>query len=500
MRPGRPGATRSGTYLLESGADAGDLLWFADHPCPPDVIGVNYYVTSERWLDHRVDRYPGRARGAPRAPSSSTSSRSASWRRRRRRSPRCSQETWQRYGIPVAVTEAHIDAGREDQLRWLLEIWRAARSGARARRRRSRRHGLVAARLVRLELACSASAAATTSPDRTTSARPMPRPTALAGTDRRARRRTRGRATRCCSGEGWWRRADRFLAQPVVPRAAVTTARRLPAARVRREVAPILISGATRNARPRVRDDLRAAQPRLPRSSTARRWTSPIRPRSPRRSRAGSPGRSSTPAATSASTTPSPTSSAACARTRSARRCSPRHAPRPAIRLAHVLERPGVRRPRRSRPGSRATRRRRSTSTAEQGRRRARRARRAARRRWSCARARSSVPGTAHNFVAHALAALARGEPFRAAADVRISPTYVPDLVHVCLDLLIDGESGIWHLANVGDVSWAELAARAADARRTSTHRRLQPCRERRARRRRRRGRATASSPASAPR
>ena len=30
------------------------------------------------------------------------------------------------------------------------------------------------------------------------------------------------------------------------------------------------------------------------------------------------------------------------------------------------------------------------------------------------------------------------------------------------LDLLIDGESGLWHLANVGDVTWAELAERAA--------------------------------------
>jgi dTDP-4-dehydrorhamnose reductase len=35
-------------------------------------------------------------------------------------------------------------------------------------------------------------------------------------------------------------------------------------------------------------------------------------------------------------------------------------------------------------------------------------------------------------------------------------------LVHACLDLLIDGESGIWHLANEGAVSWAEFAQRAA--------------------------------------
>lgn len=34
-------------------------------------------------------------------------------------------EIWERYGIPLAVTEAHIDATREDQLRWLLEIWQA---------------------------------------------------------------------------------------------------------------------------------------------------------------------------------------------------------------------------------------------------------------------------------------------------------------------------------------------------------------------------------------
>ena len=41
------------------------------------------------------------------------------------------------------------------------------------------------------------------------------------------------------------------------------------------------------------------------------------------------------------------------------------------------------------------------------------------------------------------------------ADDVVISPTYVPDLTHAALDLLIDGEGGLWHLANQGAVSWA---------------------------------------------
>jgi hypothetical protein len=39
----------------------------------------------------------------------------------------------------------------------------------------------------------------------------------------------------------------------------------------------------------------------------------------------------------------------------------------------------------------------------------------------------------------------------------------VPDLVDACLDLLLDGATGLWHLANQGSVSWIELARMAAD-------------------------------------
>jgi dTDP-4-dehydrorhamnose reductase len=71
-------------------------------------------------------------------------------------------------------------------------------------------------------------------------------------------------------------------------------------------------------------------------------------------------------------------------------------------------------------------------------------------------------PWDRHNFVFQTLAALRRGERFQAAADLVVSPTYVPDLVHATLDLLIDGEAGIWHLANEGSASWFELARMAA--------------------------------------
>lgn len=45
-----------------------------------------------------------------------------------------------------------------------------------------------------------------------------------------------------------------------------------------------------------------------------------------------------------------------------------------------------------------------------------------------------------------------------AASDLVVSPTYVPDLVDAVLDLLIDGEEGLWHLANAGETSWADFA------------------------------------------
>src|SRR4051794_13949614 len=62
-------------------------------------------------------------------------------------------------------------------------------------------------------------------------------------------------------------------------------------------------------------------------------------------------------------------------------------------------------------------------------------------------------PWDEHNFVTIALRALAAGHHFVAAEDSVVAPTYVPDLVHASLDLLIDGERGIWHLANATAIS-----------------------------------------------
>ncbi len=59
---------------------------------------------------------------------------------------------------------------------------------------------------------------------------------------------------------------------------------------------------------------------------------------------------------------------------------------------------------------------------------------------------------------------LTAGQPFHAASDLVVSPTYTPDLVNGVLDLLVDGETGVWHLANEGALSWAEFAVRIGRA------------------------------------
>lgn len=58
---GRVDRTHSLWEWLTTGCQASEseLMWFVDNPCPPDLIGVNHYITSERFLDERwsVIRY-----------------------------------------------------------------------------------------------------------------------------------------------------------------------------------------------------------------------------------------------------------------------------------------------------------------------------------------------------------------------------------------------------------------------------------------------------------
>ena len=107
------------------------LARFADGASAPNVIGINHYITSERYLDERVERYSldeigGNGRevyadvAQVQVPSLVRAGIDGLLR-----------ECWERYRRPMAVTECHIGCTREEQLRWLDDVWRA---GLRARR------------------------------------------------------------------------------------------------------------------------------------------------------------------------------------------------------------------------------------------------------------------------------------------------------------------------------------------------------------------------------
>jgi dTDP-4-dehydrorhamnose reductase len=107
------------------------LRAIADDPCPPDILGINQYLSSERLLDHRVARYPHRAvadkelgqcGGMPFVDVDAV---------RHLEAPPIGlagllQQAWDRYRRPMAITECHNGATREEQVRWFVEVWQSA--------------------------------------------------------------------------------------------------------------------------------------------------------------------------------------------------------------------------------------------------------------------------------------------------------------------------------------------------------------------------------------
>ena len=96
-----------------------EILWFRANPCPPDIIGVNHYITSERFLDEDWERYPEHHRGGNHRHRYADVEAARVLAQPTGGIRPLLMETWNRYGVPIAITEAHIDARREDLLRWL---------------------------------------------------------------------------------------------------------------------------------------------------------------------------------------------------------------------------------------------------------------------------------------------------------------------------------------------------------------------------------------------
>jgi len=439
-------------YFLKSGIPAEDVLWFRDNPCPPDVMGLNYYITSERWLDHRGDRYPAQYVGPHGFADIETARALAT------PTPGIApllEETWERYGLPMAVTEAHIDANREDQLRWLYEVWNAAhevrRKGA------DMRAVTVWSLLGSYDWNCLVTECRGYYENGAYDLRsPEPRPTALA---RLMRELSSGRtpSSPVLQGLGWWRRPGRFLCPPVATSATVAA---LPAERnqAHRPVQPILISGATGtlgSAFARICEERNLAFKVLTRQEMD----------------IADPA--SVEAAIRKHRPWAVINAGGYVRVHDAEqesdRCLRENAHGPVV-LANACARHEIRLLSFSSDlvfdGSKGTAYVESDPVAPlnvYGQSKAEAERRVLAVNPNVLMVRTSAffgPWDRHNFVTLALQALQEGRAFTAASDLVVSPTYVPDLVQTCLDLLIDNEHGIWHLSNGDAVSWAELARR----------------------------------------
>jgi len=113
-------------WLRGCGAREEELARLQEAPCPPDIIGINAYVTSERFLDDRLDLHPPHLHGgnAHQAYADVETVRAHGelidgFGVRLR-------EAHARYDLPLAITEVHMGCTREEQLRWLQQAWTAA--------------------------------------------------------------------------------------------------------------------------------------------------------------------------------------------------------------------------------------------------------------------------------------------------------------------------------------------------------------------------------------
>ncbi|MDB6072302.1 MAG: dTDP-4-dehydrorhamnose reductase, partial [Verrucomicrobiales bacterium] len=117
-------------YLLSSGITEKEILWFAEHPCPPDIIGINHYVTSNRHLDHRLELFPPSSHGGNGIELYADTESIRVDGQPTAKLDSILIEAWNRYGTPLAITECHLGCTREEQMRWLMHTWRMAQKAA----------------------------------------------------------------------------------------------------------------------------------------------------------------------------------------------------------------------------------------------------------------------------------------------------------------------------------------------------------------------------------
>ncbi|MES2932100.1 MAG: family 1 glycosylhydrolase [Pseudomonadota bacterium] len=113
--------------FLEAGIAARELDFFVNAPCPPDIIGINHYLTSDRFLDDRLAHYPDRqSAGNQRDRYVDVEAARVDLPSEQLGPEARLREVHLRYQLPMAVTEVHNGGTRDEQLRWLMDVWNAA--------------------------------------------------------------------------------------------------------------------------------------------------------------------------------------------------------------------------------------------------------------------------------------------------------------------------------------------------------------------------------------
>ncbi|GAA6618842.1 family 1 glycosylhydrolase [Scytonema sp. NUACC26] len=439
-------------YLIECGVTEVELEWFLENRCPPDIVGINHYLTSDRFLDERLECYPLSSHGgngrdkyadveAVRVCAEGTGG-----------AYNLLKEAWERYGLPLAVTEAHLSCTREEQLRWFYEIWRGALQ--------LRDEGVDVRAVTAWALLGSYdwNSLVTRSAGYYESGvfdlrSPSPRPTAIA---KLVQDLAAGRKPDCplLEAPGWWDRQERLLYPPVscLPHASTPSHSH--------SSSPLAIVGGTGTLGKAFARlcELRGISYRLltrkeidiTEVDSVNTVLAQLKPWAV-------------------------VNAAGYVRVDDAERephvCLQVNANGPAI-LATACAKHNVALLTFSSDlvfdGSVFNPYVESDTVAPLN-------------VYGCSKAlaeklvlkvhpaslviRTSAffgPWDDYNFVTIALQQLSAGNTFVAAEDGTVSPTYVPDLVHTSLDLLIDGENGLWHLANKGAIAWADLARLAA--------------------------------------
>lgn len=426
-----------------------DYTFFLDHPCPPDIFGFNHYLTSERFLDHRLHLYPEHTHGgngkhryadveAVRVETEEETGLTVLLR-----------EAWQRYKKPMAVTEVHLHCTREEQLRWFRQVWQMTKE--------------LKAEQVDIRAITSWALLGSfgwnrllTQPggDYEPGAFDIrsgePRPTALAKFIKQTIL-TENCQHHLSEEKGWWQRSTRLIYEPSLAKVH----RSIP------ETRPVLIigrNGTLGKAFARVCEErclnyilLGRTECDISNPASIAQAIETFRPWS------------IINAAGFVRVDDAEDEYDACMRDNAT---GPKN-------LAIACRKAGIQLVTFSSDlvfnGEKSTPYLETDLTGPlnvYGKSKAESELLVQQELPSSLIIRTSAffsPWDQYNFVYHVRRALSQYEPMKVPADILISPTYVPHLVNATLDILIDEEQGIWHLASKGAITWSDLAINIAD-------------------------------------